>query len=433
MRYLARAFLAGDPSIDGMVSRADETFGRKWRWVRSLARRFANEFTGKTRPRFRDTLGFLAQDELLARALKRHDKSIQIVQRVAGFHQMQPVAAAADWDVPRLSSVAELAAWLRMTPTEVEWFADLKHLQRKSLTAEELRNYHYRMEPKRSGGIRLIEAPKQRLKTIHRQILSEILDRIPPHAAAHGFVRGRNIKTFAERHTGQQILLRLDLQDFFPSIRRARVQAIFRTLGYPEPVADLLGGIVTTRTPRSVFRPVNHTNIAEMRALYEQSHLPQGAPTSPALANACCYRLDCRLQGLASAAGVEYTRYADDLAFSGDTNFARNIQRFAAHVAAIVLEEGFAVNFRKTRTMRRSQQQHLASLVVNERVNVNRTDFDRLKATITNCIRNGPAAENRDLRSDFQAHLAGRIEFVRSINDRRGMQLRKLFDQITWG
>ena len=97
----------------------------------------------------------------------------------------------------------------------------------------------------------------------------------------------------------------------------------------------------------------------------------------------------------------------DDLAFSGDAAFARGGETIRGACGAIVQEEGHAVNFRKTRVMRQGVRQHLAGLVVNERVNTGREEFDRLKATLTNCVRNGPEAENRDGRNAFQEHLAG--------------------------
>jgi RNA-directed DNA polymerase len=291
-----------------------------------------------------------------------------------------------------------------------------------------LRHYHYRVLAKLSGSIRLIEAPKPRLKELQRQILSQILEKIPPHSAAHGFRKGRSIKTFIAPHVGQRVILRMDLKDFFPSISGPRIQAFFRTVGYPEPVADLLGGICTNVTPRNVWSGEDWA----VRSLYARPHLPQGAPASPALANLCAYRADCRLAGLAKSAGAAYTRYADDLAFSGGESFERCVERFSTHVAAILHEEGFTVHHRKTRVMRQGVRQHLVGLVANQRVNVMRTDFDRLKATLNNCVRLGPESQNRDGHERFRPHLEGRVGFVESINPAKGRRLRMLLERIKW-
>ena len=254
------------------------------------------------------------------------------------------------------------------------------------------------MLAKATGSIRLIETPKPRLKDLQRRILSGILDRIPSHPAVHGFVKGRSIQSFAAPHVGQRVVLRMDLENFFPTFPGARVQSFFRTIGYPEPVADLLGGIATNSVPRSAWRDVikqpgfalDPQELWHVRAMYARPHLPQGAPTSPSLANLCSYRLDCRLSGLARSAGAAYTRYADDLAFSGGESFDRSVERFATLVAVILMEEGFTVQHRKTRIMRQSVRQHLAGLVTNQRLNVRRSDFDLLKAILTNCVRHGP-------------------------------------------
>ena len=223
---------------------------------------------------------------------------------------MQPVRAAQGWNLPVIESVGDLADWLSLSTDELEWFADLKGLGNK-LQRTALQHYHYSIRPKRSGGVRLIEMPKPRLKELQRRILSGILDRIPVHAAVHGFVKGRSIVSFAAPHAGKAVLLRLDLQDFFPGFPAARVQALFRTLGYPEGVADRLGGICTNAVGRDVWsgRPVEIAarEWQEARTLYARPHLPQGAPTSPALANLTAYRLDCRLAGLARPP-APYTR-----------------------------------------------------------------------------------------------------------------------------
>jgi hypothetical protein len=138
------------------------------------------------------------------------------------------------------------------------------------------------------------------------------------------------------------------------------------------------------------------------------------------------------LAGLARSAGAQYTRYADDLAFSGDNDFEVCVARFSIHVAAILMEEGFSVNHRKTRIMRQGVRQHLAGTVVNRKTNIPRPDFDLLKATLTNCIRKGPQTQNRDAHSDFRAHLTGRVAFAESLNPVKGERLRVLLNQIRW-
>ncbi len=434
---LASALLAGEQTVEGVTARASRTLGRRWRWLGHLARRYVAEFEGRTRPRHRDVIQFLREDRGLAEALEKYPHRIRVVERWTDALQMQPVRTAARWAVPPLASAGELAEWLAVTTGELDWFADLKGLAYGAKTGPRLRHYHYRVRAKGSGGVRLIEAPKPRLKTIQQQILNRILDQIPSHPAAHGFCRGRSIKTFVTPHGGQRVLLRMDLENFFPSISGARIQAFFRTVGYPEALADALGGVCTNLTPRDVWREpaleFDPRQLREAWALYRQPHLPQGAPTSPALANFCAYRVDCRLTGLAKAAGAVYTRYADDLAFSGGEEFERCVRRFSTHVAAILHEEGFSVHHRKTRIMRQGVRQHLAGLVANQKANVMRADFDLLKAILTNCARSGPESQNREGIADFRAHLDGRVGFVEMINPSKGERLRAIFDRIMWG
>jgi RNA-directed DNA polymerase len=428
VRVLARAFLAGDATIDGIVERASFTLGRPWRWLPPLAARYLRTCANRTRPRHREVVQFLLQDPGFGRAWSKYRDELAVERWLTEPQSMQPVAAGATWAVPPIESTLTLAEWLKLTPGELEWFADLKGLGTRVKDHPQLRHYHYRILAKPSGSIRLIEAPKPRLKELQRQILSQILDNIPIHAAVHGFVKGRSIKTFVAPHVGQRVVLRMDLQDFFPSISGARIQSVFRTIGYPEPVADLLGGICTNATPRDVWSG----EAWDVRSLYARPHLPQGAPASPALANLCAYRVDCRLFGLAKSADGVYTRYADDLAFSGGEAFERSVERFSIHVAAILYEEGFRVHHRKTRIMRQGVRQHLAGLVANQHVNVIRADFDCLKAVLTNCIRLGPESQNRDAHPSYRLHLEGRVGFVESINPGKGKRLRALLDRIQW-
>lgn len=428
---LAAAFLAGRLEVDELVDRGSQMFGKR-RWLKPLAEKVAAKFKARPRPRRRVLASHILQHAGFRRACLRGLRRTNLLPVPA---VMTPASAARQWDLPELCTPGQLAAWLGVTDGQLDWFADLRSMEYKQ-NQSRLRHYHYRILAKLQGKVRLIESPKPRLKQIQRRILSDILNQVPPHEAVHGFRPGRSIQSFASPHVGKRVVLRLDLEDFFPSIPLEQVRALFRMLGYPEKVADLLAGLCTNSAPSDVWDKApalwRTGQPWETVRLYSQPHLPQGAPTSPALANLCAFKLDCRLAGLARSAGAEYTRYADDLAFSGGRDFERHVNRFHLHACATVMEEGFHVNHHKTRLMRQGVRQHLAGLVVNDRLNVPRADFDRLKAILTNCIRHGADSQNRNGVPDFFRHLDGRISFVESVHPDRGRRLRDLFNQIQW-
>jgi len=341
--------------------------------------------------------------------------------------------AAKSWPLPSITTAVQLAAWLGVTPAQLDWFADRRGLTVRQASTK-LRHYVYRWQPRRRGRFRLLESPKSKLKAVQRKILHELLDHIPAHAGVHGFRAGRSVLSYAAPHVGQRMVLRFDLRDFFPTVRPARVHALFRTAGYPHEVARLLTGLCTSRIPLDVWeqRPEPRDGDAKLGELLRSRHLPQGAPTSPALANLCAHRLDARLAGLARAAGAAYTRYADDLAFSGGELLERSARRFQVAVAVIAAEEGFDLHFQKSRFMRQGVCQQLAGIVVNERPNIRRATYDELKAILTNCVRHGPDTQNRAGHADFRGHLRGRIAFVQMINPVRGTKLRELYERIQW-
>jgi len=334
--------------------------------------------------------------------------------------------------LPELPTVGALANWLNEPVGALEWFADQWRLAGDAQSR--LQHYHYRWVPKRSGGLRLIEIPKERLRRIQQKILRQILDLVPPHPSAHGFRRGRSSVTHAALHAHQKAVIRMDLKDFFPSIQASRIQALFVKLGYSQSVAGTLARICVNRAPYGLFRDKQagcSLPWSERQAL-KTPHLPQGSPCSPALANLCAYRLDIRLETLAQSLGASYSRYADDLAFSGGAEFARAADRFHVQVAAIALEEGFRVNTRKTRVMREGGRQQVTGVVVNAHPNLARDQYDRLKAMLTNCVRHGPASQNRSGHPDMRAHLAGRISYVKMLNANRAVKLQRLFERIAW-
>ncbi|MCG8426311.1 MAG: reverse transcriptase family protein [Chromatiales bacterium] len=333
--------------------------------------------------------------------------------------------------LPALTTWKDVGLWLGLRDKEIAWFADSK-AQQSRVVIEKLHHYRYTWVPKRTGEPRLIEIPKSRLKEIQRLILKDILNRIPPHPCAHGFCRGRSIKTFVAPHIGQEAVLRLDLKDFFHSVPTARIGALFRHLGYPGNIAWLLQGFCTNAISPSLAGEPFKQLPWSVRKRLQSKHLPQGAPTSPQLANLCAWRLDCRLQGLASRLGFQYTRYADDMAFSGTYKLAAMSKFMEELVGGIAIEEGFQLNYRKTRLRLSSQRQCLAGVIVNELPNCRRKDWDQLKAILHNCIKYGPESQNRDGVDDFKAHLYGRLTYFSWLNPSRGKKLLNLWDRIVW-
>lgn len=436
-RALATSFVAGTLDEDDLVRRGERVLAKRWRWLGLMARRLAQACAGKARPRKATIEKWILRDRGFCNAYERHD--LCVVSLIDDRPIMRPIEVAKPWGVRPLCTAGELAEWLGLPICELDWLADLRKLLANPCSPI-VRHYRYRALSKKHGRFRLIEAPKARLKEIQRRILAEILAHIPSHEAAHGFRRGRSIVTFATPHVGSEVVIKLDLEDFFPSIPVAQVRAMFRSIGYPEAVADLLSGLCTTLAPldelSQIIRRAKETGadaeMARQMRKYAQPHLPQGAPTSPAIANLCAYRMDCRLAGLAEAVGAKYTRYADDLVFSGDGEFRREAKRFAIHAAAIILEEGFAAHHRKTRIMTQGVRQRVAGMVVNQQLNLSREDFDRLKATLTNCIRHGPRSQNRTARENFRSHLEGRVSYFEMIAPGKGGRLRALFDRICW-
>lgn len=430
---LAAALLAGAWEARPMEARAARYLGASTkRWQQRLIDDVLSAQTADYPPsprRLAKQLTDSAHFERAAAVVLRRKTPPPVVLDSPAF---APAPAFAAMNAPRLETIGDLAAWLGVSVPRLEWLADCKR-QHGRTDIPILQQYHYRFVPKRRGGPpRLIEAPKQQLKAIQQRILTEILDLAPVHPNAHGFVRGRSCLSGAQAHAGEHLVLCADLRDFFPSISAPRIHGLFRSFGYPTGIARALTGLCTTMTPHSVFTRANAGHDWRTRKMFGAPHLAQGAPTSPALANLCAWRFDQRCAGLARALGARYTRYADDLAFSGGADFAARAGGLIAALTEIAADEGFVVNQAKTRVMRRSKAQRVTGLIVNDHLNVERRAYDRLKAVLHNCRVRGPATENRDGRADFRAHLDGRVGWVEQVNPTRGAKLRAAFEAISW-
>jgi hypothetical protein len=271
---------------------------------------------------------------------------------------------------PKERGLPELARWLDLPERDLrEWLGNAPMWSR---------GYEYNTFtlPKRRGGTRTIEAPTEKLKTLQRRILHRVLKKLKPHSAATGFLMGRSIVDNARPHVGQGVVINLDLADFFPNITAAQVEQAWRARGWNAEAARVLARICTS-----------------------DGHLPQGAPTSPALSNLVCYRMDARLTALAKRFDGAYTRYADDLTFSFPA-FGRNkrrhpkpagqpsrkrpdgvTRRILAWAREIIEAEGFRIQLKKkVRVQRPHQRQSATGLIVNHTVNLPRATRRLIRA-----------------------------------------------------
>lgn len=329
---------------------------------------------------------------------------------------------------PIFRTPEQLAQWLELPVGRLAWLVH-RYADDSRPQSEREAHYHFRWLNKRRGGRRLIESPKRTLKHAQRRILREILDKVPPHDAAHGFSHGRSILTNARPHVKQAVLVKFDLANFYPSVTFARVTAIFRSLGYSREAAIWLARLTTSALPANMpFLKEEPSAVLP----YLKRHLPQGAPTSPALANLSAYSLDVRLAGLARSFRATYTRYADDLTFSGPERFGTSLRDFIPLVAQVVRQERFRLNASKRKVLRSTGKLVVTGVVVNEKLNVSRRDFDRLKAVLTNCLRHGASTQNKTAHPHFPAHLRGRIAQVTQLNPARGERLLAIYNQIDW-
>jgi RNA-directed DNA polymerase len=289
---------------------------------------------------------------------------------------------------------------------------------------------HYRRftVPKKTGGTRLISAPMPKMKQAQTWILKNILEKVPVHTAAHGFVPGRSIVTNAAAHVGRAVVVNMDLKDFFPTLGFPRVFGLFRSLGYSRQSSTILASICT--------EPDVETLELDGKRWYvhaSERRLPQGSPASPMITNLVCHRLDHRLSGLAAKLGFTYTRYADDLTFSGDPT---RVQTLLGAVRGIVTEEGFVVHPDKTRIMRRASRQEVTGLIVNDRLGVPRDLRDRWRAVAFKVRMSGPEGKKFGNTPDVMAALYGFAAFVRMVDPENGRpmlaEIRELVKQYGW-
>lgn len=243
--------------------------------------------------------------------------------------------------------------------------------------------------PKRSGGARRIAAPAETLRDLQRLILRRLLARLRAHPCATGFERGHSIVTNALPHVGRDIVLRTDIRDFFGSTSKRRVEKYFRKIGWNREAAGVLARICT-----------------------HKGGLPQGAPTSPRLANLVNYDFDAALYAAAAKNGIAYTRYADDITLSTDAANCDALMRTHGFARALAREHGYSLHGKKkTRLRRRHQRQSVTGLVVNnDRPRLPREARRRLRAIEHQLSAHGSASLTPDQLAGWRS-LERMIDF----------------------
>lgn len=281
-----------------------------------------------------------------------------------------------------------------------------------------VRYYRFLIPKKKKGEFRTIDAPEPTLKYI-QQGLNLVLQTIySPHSAAMGFVSHRSVVTGARMHIGQQFVYNIDLKDFFHTVTSGRLYSRLTTK--PFNLDRKVAGIITDLC---CYAGPEGKNV-----------LPMGAPTSPTITNIICERMDIKLTRLAKAYGLKYTRYADDITFSGMANVFDEGSHFIQSMRNIIEnEEGFTINPEKTRLCHRGMRQEVTGVTVNEKENVPRVYVKQLRTMLHNWEMDGYdkaqavfehhyqadnpryAATHSDFRPNLESVVAGKLLYLKMV------------------
>jgi hypothetical protein len=350
-----------------------------------------------------DPSGWFPHADTAAQGLTRHRQGRKIQEKTG---------------VPPIANLGQLRKLLGIrSPSQLGWFLLASDAEGGPYTKFTI--------PKSDGGEREICAPKTQLRWVQRRILDKILAPLAVHDAAHGFVPGRSTVTNAAPHQGAALVVKFDLSNFFPTIHYYRVLGLFARLGYT--VADCRFGTEDSskRVAPVLARLCCYT--PDPKA-WGNAVMPQGAPTSPAISNLVCRRLDARLTGLAQRNQGVYTRYADDLTFSFK-NDEIELGRFRWWVDQICHQEGFLVHQKKFRVIRAAQRQLVTGIVVNDELRVPREERRRFRALLHNCRQRGVASQARG-NPRFADYLRGFASYVHMIHPEEGTALLQQVEEL---
>ncbi|PWN61694.1 reverse transcriptase domain-containing protein [Chryseobacterium viscerum] len=292
----------------------------------------------------------------------------------------------------------------------------------------------YQIKKKNGKGFRQIVVPYNNLRCIQDYIKTEILDKVQIHDNATGFVKGKSIYDNAKKHSNQQEILNIDLFKFFDSITERRIYGIFKSLGYAKNLALDFAKLTTVALPEEYLSSFKF----DERRLYDEivrkgeCVLPQGAPTSPILSNLITRRLDLRMSSLADKLKVNYSRYADDLTFSGNYG---TVPTFTL-LDKIINDEGFRINWSKAKISKKGRLQMVTGLTVSNDIHVHRKFKKEVKKHIYGCLNFGVNNHLAHIQKDdigyYKEWLAGKIYFIYSVEPDYAKKLLDDYNKIIW-
>ena len=288
--------------------------------------------------------------------------------------------------LPALQKIEDLASATRLSPGKITY-----------LTYRTDFLYRTYEVSKKSGGKRVIAQPNRELKAVQAWILRSILDKLSTSSHSKGFDLGTSILENALPHQGANYVLTLDLEDFFPSITANKVFGVFSSIGYSKKISAAL-------TNLCVFNGV----------------LPQGAPTSPKLANLVCANLDARIHGYAGPKGIVYTRYADDITLSAQS--AQKIQKAKDFIGTIISDENLKINRAKTKLCGTKRQKRITGLIVSQNnVGIGREKLREIRAKIHHLF--------TDRSSDY-SHVNGFLAFTYGVDKKSYTKLYRFIETM---
>jgi hypothetical protein len=379
-RSLARALLAdarqpGATAPNALRARAEATLGADPPWLKLLADELGKRSLATWQRTDLPGLAKAIHDMPALELAFEQDELPRVRRLILRPADMLPRPMGLDdCALPDLPTLADLAQWLELEPDRLAWLTAASQAFREpgESSARPASHYRYQLQPKRLGGLRLLEIPKADLKRV---------------AAPHP---------------------------------RWSLAACARARSGPWLRAGPLG-----REPRGgTRRQGDRDRLRPARFLSQRSRIARAC----AVAHAGLPRR----RGTGAHFGATYTRYADDLVFSGSASLRGQFTALRAWVDGIAADEGFALHPRKVRCMPQHHQQRVTGVVVNQKANTPRTDFDRLKAVLHQCAVHGPASQNRAKVADFRGHLLGHIAWIGQFNPTRKARLMRLFDRIEW-